>query len=126
MPTLTAEKLRLEQVFSNLLSNAVKHHTTTHGKIDIDCRDEGEFYEFSVADDGPGISSEYHKKIFDIFQTLKERDAFESTGVGLAIVKKIIEDQHGTITVQSSGRGSIFAFTWPKVPLNSPNKEQSL
>lgn len=115
MPALTTEKLHLEQVFANLISNAVKYHDKTKGNIEIHSRDKGEFYEFSVADDGPGIPPEYHDKIFQIFQTLRERDAFESTGIGLAIVKKVVEEHKGSVEVRSAvGRGTTFVFTWPK------------
>lgn len=115
MPELIAEKIRLEQVFSNLISNAVKYHDKPDGLIYISCEDEGAYYTFSVKDNGPGIQPEYHDKIFMIFQTLKERDAFESTGVGLAIVKKIIEDQKCRISIESvPGEGTKFTFTWPK------------
>ena len=116
MPVLTTEKLRIEQVFSNLISNAVKHNKNSSGKITIRCEDSGDFYTFSVKDNGPGIEPEYFDKIFFIFQTLQEKDAFESTGVGLAIVKKIVEDYKGTISVASEiGKGSTFTFTWPKI-----------
>lgn len=116
MPVLTTEKLRIEQVFSNLISNAVKHNKKSNGKIIIRCEDSGDFYTFSVNDNGPGIEPEYFDKIFFIFQTLQEKDAFESTGVGLAIVKKIVEDYKGTISVASEiGKGSTFTFTWPKI-----------
>ena len=75
----------------------------------------GTFYKFYVKDDGPGIEPEYHEKIFEIFQTLKSRDEFESTGIGLSIVKKIVEFQGGRITVDSAlGAGATFYFTWPK------------
>ena len=81
----------------------------------ISSREAGDFYEFCVADDGPGISTQYHDKIFVIFQTLKARDRFESTGVGLALVKKIVEDKGGSVYLQSEeGKGSAFYFTWPK------------
>lgn len=115
MPVLTTDKLHLEQVFSNLISNAVKYHDKEGGNIEINAKDIGDFYEFSVADDGPGIQAAYHEKIFQIFQTLKERDAFESTGVGLAIVKKVVEEHKGTVSVHSQpGHGTTFIFTWPK------------
>lgn len=71
--------------------------------------------EFSVADDGPGIAPEYHERIFGVFQTLVSRDTIESTGIGLSIVKKLVENQGGEITLASElGRGSTFTFTWPK------------
>ena len=118
LPKLVTEKLRLEQVFSNLLSNAVKHHQQPKGNISIDCKELASYYEFSVSDDGPGIQAEYHEKIFVIFQTLKERDAFESTGAGLAIVKKIIEEQQASISVESKPeQGTTIKFTWPKKPV---------
>jgi signal transduction histidine kinase len=124
MPVLLTERLRLEQIFSNLISNAVKYHHRDHGNISIHCKDLGAWYEFSVEDDGPGIKEEYHEKIFTIFQTLKERDAFESTGVGLAIVKKILEEQHAGIHVISAeGNGSKFVFTWPKRAQQEPVKD---
>lgn len=116
MPMLLAERIPLQQVFTNLISNAIKYHDRTDGKIIINCNEKDDCYEFSVKDDGPGIESQYHEKIFIIFQTLKERDAFESTGVGLAIVKKILDDKKCTIKVISDkGKGSSFVFTWPKL-----------
>ena len=118
MPQLPAEKIRMEQVFANLLSNAVKHHDKPAGLITITIEDAESHYKFTFQDDGPGIEPEYHEKIFGIFQTLRERDTKESTGVGLAIVKKIIDDQKGTISVTSApGKGAAFQFTWPKVPV---------
>ena len=116
LPTLTTDAVQLQQVFSNLLSNALKYHDHPEtGHIVIGCEDADEFYAFSVADDGPGIDPEYHERIFVIFQTLTERDTFESTGVGLAIVKKIVERQGGRIIIDSTeGQGAKFTFTWPR------------
>lgn len=126
MPVLQAEKLRMEQVFVNLISNAVKHHNRSNGVITITCQEQGSYYRFTVEDDGPGIEPQYHEKIFAIFQTLRERDSKESTGVGLAIVKKIIDDQKGMITVQSEpGKGTVFTFTWPKIPVAIEEKQAS-
>jgi signal transduction histidine kinase len=119
LPTFPTNRTQLHQVFSNLISNAIKYHDhPDRGIIHIGCDDLNEqFYRFSVQDDGPGIAPEYHERIFIIFQTLVERDAMESTGVGLAIVKKIVERQGGRIWVESSeGEGATFYFTWPKRP----------
>ncbi len=119
LPTLPTNRTQLQQVFSNLISNAIKYHDhPDQGIIRIGCEDLSDtFYRFSVQDDGPGIAPEYHERIFIIFQTLVERDALESTGVGLAIVKKIVERQGGRIWVESAeGQGSTFFFTWPKKP----------
>jgi len=115
MPTLITERLLLEQVFANLISNAIKHNHRPNGEIVISWEDKTDFYEFAVTDDGPGIAPECHEKVFVIFQTLEPRDKVENTGVGLAIVKKIIEDKGGTFYLESKlDQGTIFRFTWFK------------
>ncbi|WP_019503491.1 ATP-binding protein [Pleurocapsa sp. PCC 7319] len=115
MPTLKTEVLWLQQVFSNLISNAIKYHPKNSGKITISVEEQDKFYEFSVADDGLGIEPQYHERIFTIFQTLQARDSIESTGIGLSIVKKIVEGQGGTVRVESQlGEGATFYFTWRK------------
>jgi len=120
MPVLRSERIKLEQVFSNLISNAVKYTPEENGHIVVSCRESAEHYEFSVKDNGIGIDPEYHQKIFDIFQTLREKDEKESTGIGLAITKKIIDDLHGSIRVISqSGQGAEFIFTWPRTNHNT-------
>jgi signal transduction histidine kinase len=116
MPVIKTEKILLEQVFSNLISNAVKYNDKEQGRVVIRCETFEHHYEFEVQDNGPGIEKEYHDKIFRIFQTLRERDAFESTGVGLAIVKRILDEKKMTITVNSEvGAGVTFKFTWPRM-----------
>ncbi|AKD03406.1 ATP-binding protein [Pontibacter korlensis] len=116
LPTLHTVRIQLQQVFSNLISNAIKYHDKDRGLVTVRYHETDEFHVFSVSDDGPGIDPDYHARIFVIFQTLQERDAMESTGVGLSIVKKIVELQGGTIWVNSElGKGSTFTFTWPKV-----------
>ena len=113
LPDLYTERIKLEQVFANLISNAVKYTPQEDGVIKVSCRTYEYCYEFSVKDNGIGIADEYHQKIFEIFQTLREKNEQESTGVGLAIVKKIIDDQQEYITVISElGKGSEFIFTW--------------
>jgi PAS domain S-box-containing protein len=115
LPIVAAEKVKLQQVFSNLLSNAIKFHDKQEGNINIGVKDIGLMYEFYVSDNGPGIEQQYHDKIFVIFQTLQPKDKVESTGVGLSIVKKIINDAGGIIRVDSKeGEGASFIFTWPK------------
>lgn len=115
LPIITTEKLRLEQVFTNLFTNAVKYNGNKDGLIIVECEEFEDYYKFSVTDNGVGIAKEFHEKIFVIFQTLREKNELESTGIGLAIVKKIIEDQKGEIKVISEpGKGSTFTFTWPK------------
>lgn len=90
---MVANRIQLWQVFANLISNAIKHHHQQEGVICITALEEEKLYKFSVADNGPGIDTAQHQKVFEIFQTLKPRDQFESTGVGLALVKKIIQNQ---------------------------------
>lgn len=115
MPVLYTEKIPLMQVFSNLISNAVKYNDKKRGKVVVQCREREGKYQFTITDNGPGIAKAYHDKIFVIFQTLQERDRFESTGVGLAIVKKILDDHKETISVASEpGEGASFTFTWSK------------
>jgi signal transduction histidine kinase len=115
LPEIYTERLKLEQVFANLISNAVKYTQHDEGHIRITCKETARYYEFSVKDNGIGIDSEYHEKIFEIFQTLREKNEKESTGVGLAIVKKIMDERQETIVVNSkSGEGAEFIFTWKK------------
>lgn len=118
LPVILADRLKLEQVFTNLISNAVKYTQSENAAIFIRCSELQEYFEFSVKDNGIGIEPEYHEKIFEIFQTLREKDEKESTGIGLAIVKRIIDDLHCTIKVISSlNGGSEFIFTWPKIKI---------
>jgi signal transduction histidine kinase len=114
LPNFLTRKLLLFQVLSNLISNAIKHNDKANGRIDISACFDGQVYRFSVADNGPGIEKENQERIFGIFQTLKSRDIQENTGIGLSIVKKIVETEGGSISLESEpGQGSIFSFTWP-------------
>ena len=115
MPTINAERLLLEQIFSNLISNAIKYNDKEVVNIEITHKSDGQFHTFGIIDNGPGIEKEYFDTIFVIFQTLQPRDKIESTGVGLAIVKKIINEKGGNIWLESEKeKGSSFYFTWPK------------
>lgn len=115
LPVLFTERMKLQQVFSNLISNAIKHSDKDETIINIDCKEEESDFVFSIEDNGPGIDEQFHEKIFVIFQTLQARDSFESTGVGLAIVKKIVEESGGSIRVESEvGKFTRFVFHWPK------------
>ena len=114
MPVMVTKRLRLEQVFSNLINNAIKYHDRLDGRVDVTAHRQGRFYEFSVADDGPGIAEEHHQKVFMMFQTLQPRDQVESTGLGLSLVKKLVEEEGGSIHLESKpGAGATFRFTWP-------------
>ena len=114
MPTLVTQRVPLETVLRNLISNAIKHHDRQHGHIHVATQMQQRFVKFTVRDDGPGIDSNFHVRIFGMFQTLKPRDSVEGSGMGLAIAQKIVEHQGGVITVESHpGQGAAFHFTWP-------------
>jgi len=111
---LISEKITLIQILQNLISNGIKYNDKPDIEITIGWKKNKNELEFFVGDNGPGISPEYHEKIFVIFQTLQSRDDFESTGVGLAIVKKIMDEKGGKIRIDSiMGAGTTFFFTWP-------------
>jgi PAS domain S-box-containing protein len=115
MPTLNTKRLLLSQVLANLIGNGIKHHDRIDGSIQVSVCDRGDVYEFAIADDGPGIAPEDRNKIFDIFQASNPQNRPDSTGIGLAIVKKIVELEGGTIWIESApDRGTIFYFTWSK------------
>lgn len=116
LPSILGQETRIEQVVQNLLSNAVKYIDKPQAVIIIDCTTSGDFWQFSFSDNGPGIAKEHFERIFKMFQTLLSRDEFENTGVGLAVVKKIVEMYKGCVWVESEiGVGSTFFFTLPKV-----------
>ena len=115
LPTLVGEKTRISQVFQNLLSNAIKYMDKPRGDIQVTCRVDGEFYRFGVQDNGPGIEEKDLGLIFRLFQTLRPKDEYESSGIGLTVVKKIVELYGGRIWVESKvGTGSTFYFTLPR------------
>jgi PAS domain S-box-containing protein len=115
LPLVQYDKIRLHQVFQNLISNAIKFLDKPQGQITISHTDEETHYRFSVKDNGPGIEEEYFQKIFQIFQTINSKNEYENTGIGLSIVKRIIEINKGTISVESTlNEGAKFSFTVPK------------
>ncbi len=124
MPILFTKRVMLNQVFTNLISNAVRHHDRLDGHIRISGetiivndyqQNPVEFYEFAIADDGRGIDLDRQVEIFNIFQTSELRKKTQSSGIGLTIVKKIVETEGGKIRLDSQvGIGSTFYFTWYK------------
>jgi PAS domain S-box-containing protein len=118
MPTLRTHRLPLQQVFMNLINNAVKYGAhVPDARITVSSRLAAGTYEFAVSDNGPGIDPAFHEKIWGIFQTLQPRDTVEGTGIGLALVKKIVEGRGGRVWVESrAGAGATFRFTWPETP----------
>jgi PAS domain S-box-containing protein len=120
LPTVECERTRMTQVFGNLVSNAIKYMGKPTGEVHVGCEDTGSHWKFYVRDTGPGIDAKYFEKIFQIFQTLAARDERESTGIGLAIVKKSVELSGGKVWVESKvGEGSTFFVQVPKI---SPGK----
>lgn len=115
---LAVERIRtarvpLEQVLRNLIANAVKHHDRPDGRITIAAKTDGRTLVMRVTDDGPGIESAYHERIFRMFQTLRAKGDGGGSGIGLALVRKTIEAHGGAVAVRSqAGEGATFEFTW--------------
>ena len=115
LPSVLCERTRMAQVLQNLVGNAVKFMDKPDGEVVISCVETPTEYRFSVRDNGPGIDPRYHEQIFQIFQTLSTAEDMESTGIGLTLVKKIVEMHGGRVWVESSaGKGSTFFFTLPR------------
>lgn len=115
LANIKVNRMPLQQIILNLVSNAIKHHDKDKGRIDVSVSDAGEFYQFTVKDDGPGIAEEFHEQVFNMFKTLKPRDEVEGSGMGLAMVLKNIKIYGGDIELKSEeGKGCAFIFTWPK------------
>lgn len=124
LPALMCDRIRIVQVFQNLIDNAIKYMDKPDGHIRIACEEEGDFWKFSVSDNGRGIENKHFEKIFQIFKTFSRNDEVECTGIGLSIVKKIIETYGGKIRVESEVRkGTTFFFTFSKHKVRAANKE---
>ncbi|MEL6186971.1 MAG: ATP-binding protein, partial [Myxococcota bacterium] len=117
LPTLDVAPGYIVQVFQNLISNSIKFRGQTTPRIHISSRRADGGWVISVADNGIGIDARFFPRIFLVFQRLHTRDEFEGTGVGLAIVKRIVEQHQGKVWVESEvGRGSTFHFSLPDDP----------
>ena len=125
LPIVKCEKVRIHQVFQNLLSNAIKYVDKPQGVVKVGCEEDGVFWRFSVNDNGSGIDEKYHERIFGLFQTLGSTKQSESTGVGLSLVKKIVEQYGGKVWLKSKlGQGSTFYFTLAKKPVEMKEGRQ--
>ena len=112
LPVVTVAKTHMIQVFQNLISNAIKYNDKEKGEVNIGIVEKENKTHFYIKDNGIGVDPVHYEKIFVIFQTLVPRDTIESTGIGLTIVKKIIEHYGGEIWLESEkGKGSCFWFT---------------
>ncbi|WP_185154103.1 PAS domain S-box protein [Fulvivirga sp. M361] len=115
LPYVVYNAVQLQQVFQNLISNAIKFMDKQEGQVEIGVSEKSGMYEFFVKDNGPGMDEKHHDKIFKIFQTLSPKDNNENTGIGLTIVKKIVELNEGEIWVESAvNKGASFYFSIPK------------
>jgi light-regulated signal transduction histidine kinase (bacteriophytochrome) len=114
-PTVLANRTRMEELFANLISNAIKYNDKAKKLVEIGWEEEDGYYKFHVRDNGIGIEPQYWEKIFELFEVLHPNGDYESTGAGLSICKRIVEECGGKIWVESEpGRGSTFYFTIPK------------
>jgi len=114
LPELVCDDTKIIQVFQNLLSNAINGIDKKDGLVNIRCSEENGYWKFAVADNGCGIEKREFERIFKIFQTSRNQEDHESTGVGLTVAKKIIELYGGRIWVESEiAKGSTFYFTFP-------------
>jgi PAS domain S-box-containing protein len=120
LPTYIGDSTRLGQLFQNLIDNAIKYMDKDQGEIKIGYQEKEGYYEFYVSDNGPGIEEKFYDRIFQIFQRLIARDEQEGTGVGLSLVKRIVQIYGGDIWLESDlGKGSTFYFTLPIISKES-------
>ena len=119
LPIIKFNKVRIYQLFQNLFSNSIKYNDKTEGYVSVKCNYEKENnlpIEFHVSDNGIGIHKENYENIFQLFRTEKMVETHNGTGIGLAIVKKIINSLEGTIRVESEvGKGSTFIFSISRI-----------
>jgi signal transduction histidine kinase len=116
LPIIITKKPKLHQVLQNLISNAIKYSDKRDGKIEVGAVEKDNYYQFYVKDNGPGITQEDKEKIFRLFEVTGNKSSRDSsTGIGLNILKMLVEEQGGKIWVDSvPGEGSIFYFDWKK------------
>lgn len=111
LPALQLARVPFEQVFRNLISNAIKYRRAESAQVRVSAALEGAFWRFVVADNGPGIPSSQHDRIWRLFHTTRPEDG---SGIGLALVKRLVEAQGGRVFVESvPGEGSRFSVLWP-------------
>lgn len=115
MPVINTAISPFETIIRNLIGNAIKHNDKVDAVIMVSGKEFPKYYQFSVKDNGSGIPVKYHEQIFELFKTLRPRDEVEGSGMGLSIIKKLLDYHNGSIEVESDGKtGSCFTFTWPK------------
>ena len=125
-PPVETYRTPLRQVLQNLVGNAIKHHDGEAGTVMVICEKRGPALHFIVCDDGPGIPREFHERVFEMFETLNSRDEEEGSGMGLAIVKKIVESHGGRIAIDASGgHGTRIIFDWHCGEVLEPPQSES-
>jgi len=126
LPIVVYDRTQLVQVFQNLVGNAIQHLGRPTGEIVVSCHEGPDCFELAVRDDGAGIDTRHFERIFKIFQTLGRQPEGGSTGVGLAIVKRIVENHGGSIWVESAvGSGTTFRFSVPKASAQPSREPES-
>jgi len=124
LPKVVASRIRMTQVFQNLIANAVKYMDKPQGHIEIGHTEQARELTFYVADNGPGIDERHFEVIFGMFRTLASKDTCESTGIGLALVRRIVTAFGGRVWVESEvGKGSTFFFTFPTYNQRTPHEK---
>lgn len=114
LPTVLADRTQLGQVLRNLVGNALKFRGEGPPRVEVSARRAGDRWALQVSDQGPGIDPAYHERVFEVFQRLHAPGELPGTGIGLAIVKKIVERHGGEIRLDSAlGEGARFTFTLP-------------
>jgi len=115
LPLIKANRAQLEQILTHLVNNAIRFHHLAKGEITFTFDELVDQYRFGVKDNGPGIPDEYHQSIYQIFNQVHRKNRNEGAGVGLSIVKKLVENAGGQLSLDSKvGSGSYFYFTCPK------------
>jgi signal transduction histidine kinase len=116
VPEMKGTKVVISQVLQNLLSNSVKHNKKMVKEVEVEVIEDGSQVRFMVSDNGPGIATTDHERVFDLFQNLRTNTDYESSGIGLAVARKLIEESGGKMWLDSEpGKGARFFFSVPKV-----------
>ena len=115
LPTLSGTPIAFQQVVANVIGNAIKHHDGETGRIRVYSTRQDAFVRITIADDGPGIPKQYRERVFALFQTLKSRDSVEGSGMGLAIVRRVLDVAGGKVSITGNdhGRGASVHIDWP-------------
>jgi signal transduction histidine kinase len=116
LPTLRTARAPLQQVLQNLIDNAIKHAGSDSVDVRVGAHEAGDWCELAVSDDGPGIPEPSRERVWELFHTLAPSDG-ERTGIGLAVVRRLVEGHGGRIWVESPNDrgGATFRFLWPRV-----------